>query len=275
MGEIFTLLIIKPLVNALLLLYHALFFIGAPYAFGFSIILLTVVIRTLLYPFTAKQLHVSKKMQELTPHLSKIKEKHKGDSARMQQESMRLYKEHGVNPASGCLPMIVQLVLLWGLYSVLAKVVGLSGGNVIEEINKLVYTDWLSLRNGWDQSFFGLPLTRNPSDLLAAFGPAVFLVPFITGALQFVQTKMMYPAAKTTKEKEPAKEKPTTESKEDFAAAFQKQSLYIFPLMIGFFSYTLPLGLALYWNTYTILGILQQYRLQGWGGLEEWIKKRT
>ncbi|MBI4079182.1 MAG: membrane protein insertase YidC [Candidatus Levybacteria bacterium] len=270
MGEIFTLLIIKPLINALLLLYHGLVFVGMPYAFGFSIILLTVIIRLLLYPFTAKQLHVSKKMQELTPHLGKIKEKHKGDASRIQQESMRLYKEHGVNPASGCVPMIVQLVLLWGLYSVLAKVVGLSGGNVIEEINKLVYIDWLSLRNGWNQSFFSLPLTRNPSDLLSVFGPFVFLVPFVTGALQFIQTKMMYPATPAVKAK--AKEK---SSQEDFAAAFQKQSLYIFPIMIGFFSYTLPLGLALYWNTYTILGILQQYRLQGLGGLAAWFKKES
>ena len=57
--------------------------------------------------------------------------------------------------------------------------------------------------------------------------------------------------------------------KDDFATVFQSQSLYIFPVMIGFFSYTFPLGLSLYWNTFTIFGIIQQYLISGWGGLSD------
>ncbi|OGH07617.1 MAG: hypothetical protein A2171_02065 [Candidatus Levybacteria bacterium RBG_13_35_9] len=61
--------------------------------------------------------------------------------------------------------------------------------------------------------------------------------------------------------------------KDDFATAFQTQSLYIFPIMIGFLSYTFPIGLSLYWNTFTIFGIIQQYKVSGLGDLEDWIKK--
>ena len=61
--------------------------------------------------------------------------------------------------------------------------------------------------------------------------------------------------------------------KEDFASAFQTQSLYIFPVMIGFFSYNFPVGLSLYWNTFTIFGIIQQYKVSGLGGLKGWVKK--
>ena len=60
---------------------------------------------------------------------------------------------------------------------------------------------------------------------------------------------------------------------DDFQTAFQTQSLYIFPIMIGFFSFTLPLGLSFYWNTFTIFGIIQQYQVQGFGGLAPWLKK--
>jgi YidC/Oxa1 family membrane protein insertase len=60
---------------------------------------------------------------------------------------------------------------------------------------------------------------------------------------------------------------------DDFASAFQSQSMYIFPVMIGFFSYTFPIGLSLYWNTFTIFGIMQQYRISGLGGLTEWKNK--
>ncbi len=258
----FNLILVNPIINVLIAVYHLLVLIHVPYALGFSIIGLTVIIRFLLYPLTAAQLKAAKKMQSVSAHLSALKEKHKGDSKKIQEETMKLYKEHGINPAAGCIPLLIQLPLIWALYSVLQEVVKTSPVGAMAYINKIVYFSPLHLSKPWDPSFFGVSLGQGPSTLLSSVGPLIFLVPVITGVLQFAQSKMMLPPAET-KTKGVEKEKKS----DDFATAFQSQSTYIFPLMIGFFSYTFPLGLSLYWNTFTIFGIIQQYQISGWGGL--------
>ncbi len=265
----FDAIILKPLATILVAIYHALNFLDIPYALGFSIVVLTIVIRLFLYPLVTSQLRSSKKMQILTPHLSKIKEKHKGDAKRLQQETMRLYKEHGVNPLAGCLPVLIQMPILIGLYTLLQRIVGNGPEQSIKEANKLVFARNLELTAPWDLSFFGLPLGEGPSQLLGDFGIVVLFIPIATGVLQFIMSKMLV----NPKPREEKMRLPKEEKKEDFATAFQTQSLFIFPAMIGFFSYTFPIGLSLYWNTFTIFGIIQQYRILGLGGLEEWKKK--
>lgn len=267
MGEIFDSILVKPIATVLVGIYQLLHFLHVPYDLGFSIIILTIVIRFLLYPFISAQLKSSQKMQALSPHLSRLKEKHKNDAKRMQQETMRLYKEHGVNPAAGCLPVIIQMPIIWALYSMLQKVVGVDANLVVSEVNKLVYIDSLKLVRPWDPYFLGLPLGKSPSQLFSAIGPLVLAVPILTGLFQYVLSKMLInptPASEKTQKE--------GEKKQDFASSFQTQSLYIFPVMIGFFSYTFSIGLSLYWNTFTIFGIIQQYKILGWGGL--WTKKK-
>lgn len=258
--------LVWPLINVLVAIYKVLILAHIPYALGFSIIILTTLIRFALYPFTKSQIKVSKKMQELSPHLSRLKEKHKNDSKRLQQETMQLYKEHGVNPAAGCLPVLIQIPIIWGLYSVLQQIVQLKKDAIVAQINTIVYADFLKLQNGWDPYFFGVKLGSNPSELLSTVGPLILLIPILTGLFQFVQSKMLFNKPKQI-DNQPKKEQG------DFASAFQTQSMYIFPLMIGFFSYTFPIGISLYWNTFTLFGIIQQYQIQGWGGLLEWKEK--
>ncbi|MCL5432502.1 MAG: YidC/Oxa1 family membrane protein insertase [Patescibacteria group bacterium] len=267
--SIFDTLLVYPIINVLVIIYQGLYYLHIPYALGFSIILLTILIRLILYPLTNSQLRASKKMQDLAPHLSNLKNKHKGDAKMLQQETMRLYKEHGVNPAAGCLPILIQLPVIWALYSVLNKVVGNNINQVVSDVNNIIYFNAFKLTSPWDQNFFGIPLGQNPSQLIGSVGPLILLVPLLTGLFQFIQSKMMFVSPPKIQNGQPKKE-----SKEDFASAFQKQSMFIFPVMIGFFSYTFPIGLSLYWNTFTIFGILQQYKLQGLGGLSEWIRKR-
>ncbi len=265
--NIFDAIIVDPIVNVLLLIYHALLFIHLPFALGFSIIVLTILIRLILYPLTSSQIKASKKMMDLNPHLSKLKEKHKNDAKMLQSETMKLYKEFGVNPLAGCLPVLVQLPVIWGLYSVLNKIIHV--GTNLDVVNKIAYVDFLKLTKAWDASFFGIPLAQNPSQLINTLGPLILLVPFLTGAFQFLQSKMLI-SAKTGKE---LVEKGNEKKKDDFATAFQSQSLYIFPIMIGFFSYSFPIGLSLYWNTFTIFGIIQQYQISGLGSLKQWTDK--
>ena len=261
--SLFNTVLVWPIVNALIGIYKILFFIQFPFALGFSIIILTIAIRLILYPLTTSQLKASKKMQEINPHLSRLKEKHKNDAKTLQAETMKLYKEFGVNPVAGCLPLIVQLPIIWGLYTVLDKIVRLGAKDVASSINKIVYFDFLKLSSAWDPNFLGIPLGQNPAGLISKIGPLILIIPLLTFLFQFIQSKMMIPQGKD-KDKDKKEKK-----KDDFASAFQSQSLYIFPVMIGFFSYTFPIGLSLYWNTFTVFGIIQQYLISGWGGLKD------
>ena len=256
-GLIFTIIFTQPITNALVACYHLLYFLHVPFALGFSFILLTFIIRLILYPFTASQIKTSKKMQDMAPHISNLKVKHKDDKKKQQEEMMKLYSEFGVNPAAGCIPVIIQIPIIWGLYHVLITVVGITSVSKLKELNNLLYFNSLKLNSLWDSTFFGLPLSIKPSEQMA-HNPLIILIPILTGVLQLVFSKMMAP------------EKAVVGQKDDFQATFAKQSLFIFPIMIGFFSFTLPLGLSLYWNAFTIFGILQQYFLVGLGGLKQW-----
>lgn len=267
-GQIFITLFINPFTNVLVAIYQALVYLHIPFPLGFSIIVLTIAIRAIMWPILATQTKQMHKMQKMSPHLAKIKEKHKDDKKRQQEETMKLYKEHGINPAAGCLPAVVQLVVFGSLYSTLLHFASASTAQAVTAINKALYFPALHLTSteGLDTSFFGLNIATTPQKMME-YAPLILLVPLITAGTQFILSKMMAP------EKAAPLKKGETKKEADFATAFQTQSLYIFPLMIGFFSFTLPIGMALYWNTFTIFGIIQQYILVGSGGAKAWFHK--
>ncbi|MEK7559037.1 MAG: YidC/Oxa1 family membrane protein insertase [Patescibacteria group bacterium] len=275
MIEIFNFILVNPIINILVAIYKLLLVLHIPFPLGFSIIGLTVVIRLILYPLTHSQLKASKKMQELSPHISRLKDKHKNDAKTLQAETMKLYKEFGVNPAAGCLPLIIQIPVIWGLYSVLDKVVKLNSVDLLKYVNGVVLPP-LKLTSAWDTYFFGIPLGDNPAKLFSIM-PFIILVPVLTAVFQFMQSKMMMASKDKTAKQTDKKVLPAgkeVKKKDDFASVFQSQSLYIFPLMIGFFSYTFPIGLSLYWNTFSVFGIIQQYQISGWGALSDLWKRR-
>lgn len=255
MGEIFNTFLINPIINVLVLIYKTLSLVGIPFALGFSIIALTVLVKLVTYPLTATQLKSAQKMQNLKPHLDKLKDKHKNDKTRLQQETMRLYKEHGVNPAAGCLPLLIQLPIFIALYNVFIQIVNVNTVESVNNINKVLYSQSLFLDQAWDPNFFGISLAANPSQWQNV-GIILLAVPFITAFLQFIQSKMMMP------KKEALEQKQESKGGDDFQKVMQTQMIYIMPVMIGFFSYTFPVGLSLYWNVFTLFGIIQQYLLQ-------------
>jgi len=95
------------------------FFYGISHSYGVAIILLTLLVRVLLYPLSHKQLVSMKKMQQIQPRLKTLQEKYKDDKQKLNQEVMKLYREYGVNPAAGCLPLLVQLPILILLFKVI------------------------------------------------------------------------------------------------------------------------------------------------------------
>ncbi len=127
-GDIFNTIFLAPLINLEVLIYRMLTFIHLPGALGFSIIILTVLIRILIWPVISSQLRSTRKMALLKPHLDELQKKHKGDKQAFASAQMALYKEHGINPAGGCLPSLIQLPTVIALYqTILAAFNGTAG----------------------------------------------------------------------------------------------------------------------------------------------------
>jgi YidC/Oxa1 family membrane protein insertase len=269
--------LIWPIVNLLVAFYKFFEWLHFPGPLGWAVILLTIAIRFLLYPLMATQLKSAKKMAALKPHLDELSKKHKGDKTALQQAQLALYKEHGVNPAAGCLPLLIQMPVLIALYNVFWQV--LNNGNmqkIIGDINHIVYHPALKLGN-LDLTFFGINLGIKPNQY-QSHGYWLLLVPLITAALQWWQSRLMMPSAPKaqstesgimnteSRKKQKALAKKDNEKKEekppeDTAAEMQKQMAMITPIMFGWFAFQFPLGLALYWNVFGLFGIMQQLRI--------------
>lgn len=249
MSQLLHLLLYQPILNALILLYKILFF-----NLGLAIIALTVLIRSLLIPLTNPQLQSAQKMQELGPELENLKAKHKDDKQKLMQAQMELYKKHGINPAAGCLPQILQFVILISMYQVFNQVIK-PGTEVIEKINQGLYS-FVRLSEQTALNFHFLYLDLSKPDLIQMKGffalPGAFVI--LATIFQFLTSKMMMPKVKTEQ-----KEAKLTEGKsDDMAVAMQKQMLYLFPAMTLIFGYTLPSGVTLYWFVFSLFSFVQQ-----------------
>ena len=267
-GDIFNTVLFGPIVNLLVAILQGLEFIHLPGALGFAIIILTIVIRLLVWPFMQTQLKSARKMAELKPQLDDLKIKHKGDKQGLASAQMALYKQHGVNPAGGCIPALIQIPIIIALYQ---TILAFFDPNGLNNINKVLYVkDW-GFTSIPSLDFFGLNLATKPSDF-GKIGLLLLLIPVITAVLQLIQSKMMAPE-KALKEypSDSPKEKKEKEGIEDSMVAMQSQMMYMMPLMVGYFAFQFPIGLALYWNTFTIIGIIQQYVIAGPGALGKYL----
>jgi YidC/Oxa1 family membrane protein insertase len=133
--ELWNLVIMEPMLNLLMLLYALLF-----NNFVLAIVGLTVVVRLLTFPFTQKQIRSMKAMQELGPEIKKLQKKHGKDREKVSAATMELYKEHGVNPMMGCLPMLVQMPIWIGLYQSIYQALGSSPEQFINLSQRLYHT---------------------------------------------------------------------------------------------------------------------------------------
>jgi YidC/Oxa1 family membrane protein insertase len=213
----------RPLFNSLIFLYNQI----PGHDFGLAIIILTVVIKLVLFPVSQKAIKSQKEMQAIQPKIKEVQEKYKNDREQQGRAMMQLYKEHKVNPAAGCLPLLIQFVVLIAMFSVFRT------GLDPEKLNSLY--SFIARPEAVNNLFLGLV------DL--AKGSILFGV--LAGLTQFVQSKMML-------------SKPVA-GKNDFASMMNKQMLYVFPVLTVFLGAKFPAGLALYWTVSNILTIIQQY----------------
>lgn len=263
--EIFNIILIQPLTNGLILFYKILF-----ENLGLAIVGFSVFLRFLLNPLTKPYMQSMKKMKEIEPLVAKLKKKYEGDKTGLMKAQSDLYKQKGVNPGAGCLPYILQIVVLIALFNVFTRVLGANATGVIE-INKLLYAPIkLSQDSHLNTGFLYLDITkpdvfRIPSVPFPIPGPVLILAALI----QMISAKMMMPAVAI--EEKIAKK--TKGAADDMQVAMQQSSLYTFPLFTIIFGLNFPSGLALYWLVFSLFQAWQQYNTSGWGGVAPWIKK--
>lgn len=234
---------------------------------GIAIIIMTLLVRTVLVPLFRRQTVSMKRTQMLQPELKELQKRHKGDRAGFSQAQMELYKERGVNPASGCLPLLVQLPLLMIIYSVISQ--GLTnpdptamftvfGVQVLDVqcVNGLgtaaydPYMPCIDTTVTWlgnmdvskPQVLFPLPLIGGLS-----------ILALVSAFLQLVQSRMTMP--------------PTDPAFQDQSSRTQRQMVLFLPLISIVYGGFLPAGLFIYWIVTTIFGIAQQYLIVGWGSM--------
>jgi len=253
-------LFFRPLLNALIFCYQ---FLGQN--LGLAIIGLTLFIRGALTPLTLPSLKSAQKLQELRPELEAIKKKYGSDKQLFAQKQLEFYQKNGVNPASGCLPQIIQILVLVALYQAFNQLLA-QNGDLVNQLNQHLYSPLkLSQDFSLNTHFLGLDLVKPD---LFQFSP-IKLGPLSVGQLpglfllsaavvQFLSSKLMMPAAKATQ----AKSESTKEQADDMAAAMQQQMLYMMPLMTLFIGFRLPSGLVIYWLTFSLYMLVQQLLLK-------------
>lgn len=235
-------LIMKPMINSLSILYDLL---GDN--LGLSIISFTIIIRFVLIPLTIRQTKQMKKMQELQPQLKAIQDKYKNKTAqtrqKIQQETMALYKEAGVNPI-GCLgPLIFQMPIWIGLYRAIFKSAPSSPEGFVE-LSKNFYSWNTSISKvPFNTEFLGIDLV---DFVQYAPSPWQFGLPVVVGLSMFIQQKF------TTS--------PSTDPRQQQT---QQMMLWMMPIMFGVFTWQFPAGLAVYILFSNIIGIFIQYFVGG------------
>ncbi len=227
MANLFTVIFYQPILNLLVFLYNTVSF----HDLGIAIVLLTVLIKLILWPFGQQSIKSQKSLQDLQPKIDELKKKYADDKVGLSKATMEMYKENKVNPFSSCLPLLIQLPVLFAVYRVFRD--GLS--SKLDLVYPFVYKP--EIINSLSLGFLDL---SKPSIYLAV----------LAGLAQFWQARMMItkkPVVKT----EGAKD-------ENMMAIMNKQMLYFMPAITIFIGISLPGGLTLYWFVITILTALQQ-----------------
>lgn len=263
--NIFTVILIQPLANGLILFYKVL---GSN--MGLAIIGFSLFLRFILNPLTKPYMESMKKMKDLAPQLEKLKKKYKNDKVKFAQAQADFYREKGVKPGAGCLPYLLQIVILIAFFNVFRQTLA-PDVDVTQNFNELLYP-FLKFPTGTVVStkFLYLDLTKPDIIQLSGIsfslpGPLLFLAAFT----QFVSAKIMSPLS----EAEAGVAKKTPGQTDDMQVALQKSMTLTFPLFTLIIGTRFSSGLALYWFMFSLSQAYQQYKTQGWGGLTPWLKR--
>lgn len=240
-GQLWTTIILEPMINLLVLLYSLLF-----NNFALAIVGLTILIRLLTYPVMRQQFRSLKAMQELSPKLQALQKKYEKNKEKLTEETMKLYKEHGVNPAGGCLPMLIQMPVWYGLYQSIYQVLG----ETPEQLMNLSQRIYHSVPFLYEIARRAIPLNSRFLWLNLARPDPYYILPILVVATFWLQQRMS-----------------AVPSADPQQASMNQTMSIMMPVMFGFFTLQVSSGLAIYWVVSGTLGIIQQYFVMGSGGL--------
>jgi YidC/Oxa1 family membrane protein insertase len=257
----FTTLIVQPIFNLLVLVYALL----PGHNFGMSLIIFTIIIRLILWPLVKKQLHQAKAMRALQPEIKRIKKATKGNRQKESQMLMELYKERGINPIGTFPILIIQLIILIGLYSGLNK--------VIHDPQQIINFAYPALQNlGWmqqlaqnihqfDNTLFGVvDLSRAALDKNGVYWPAMLIV-IGSAVAQYYQAKQLMPSSpdqRSLRDILKGAGDGQQADQSEINAAVGRSTRFLLPGMIFIFTVNLPSALSLYWLTGGIVAYIQQ-----------------
>jgi YidC/Oxa1 family membrane protein insertase len=261
--------IFQTMFIVLVAVYDFLGGLGVPAAIGWAIVVLTLLVRAIVIPLYRRQLVSQRRMQLLQPEIKEVQRRFKGDAAKARIAQQELMKERGISPLAGCLPLLLQMPLLFIMYSVIQN--GLTNQDPTAMLKvfgaQVVPLQCTNIVNGVVDAarpcietvipLFGGVDVSKPSTIfsvgIASFVLGVSILAIISAGLQLIQSRMMLPRTK------PEDDDPNTK--------IQRQTMLFLPLISIAYGGFLPAGLFIYWITATIFSIAQQYLIVGWGGM--------
>lgn len=201
-----------------------------------AIILFTILIKTALLPLTIKSVKSTAAMQELQPKIKELQKKYGKDRQRLSQETMKLYSEYNINPAAGCLPLLAQMPIFFGLFFAIRRSTEAGQGHFAD-------------------GFLWISSLADPDKISLLFIPLAPLA-ILAGGAQFIQMRMMRPRnqGKTT----------------DPQQAMMQMMMNFMPLMVVIFGWSFPAGVVLYWFVQSVYSVVQQWFITGWGAIGDW-----
>jgi YidC/Oxa1 family membrane protein insertase len=221
LGALWEQYMVQPLAQGLTLLA------GLTGSYGWAIVLFTIIVKLVLLPLSIKQQQSMRRLQELQPQLQALQKKYAKDKEKLAQEQMRLYREARVNPAGGCLPLLIQMPILLGIWQAIT---------------------YLQHHDGFNAGFLWLPSLALSEHAMWSQGvwPVLTVLNILT---QWVLQRMM-----TTPTQDPQQQ-------------MMQTVMQLMPIYIGWLAFSFPAALALYWLVSNIFGIVQQFIFTGWGTL--------
>jgi YidC/Oxa1 family membrane protein insertase len=238
MGGIFHELLYRPLFNLLVWLYQTVAFEDL----GVAIILVTIIVRLILVPLYQKSIKSQREISLVQPELKEIREKYKDDKEKQTQEMMALYQRHKINPLSGIFVLLIQLPILIALYRVTL--------NIFNPDTYPAFYGFVSDPQTINEIAFGFLAVNASGNLIMAI---------LVALGQFIQTRLIMTRVK--KSKTATKDGESKSDQEEIAEMVNKQMMIVMPLMIGFFAFSLPVGLSIYWITSTVFTVAQEFLL--------------
>jgi YidC/Oxa1 family membrane protein insertase len=221
---------------------------------GLAIIFFTIVARLVILPLTIKSLQSTRRMQELQPFMKELQRKHGKDPQKLQEETMKLYRENKVNPAGGCLPMFLQLPIFLGVYQAVINLTRVSSAEHAAG----------AMARGLEAAGISanLPASLGQSQLAGGFlwlpdlgrVDSYYILPVLSVVFQLIVQLMATPRVQDPQQKA------------------MTQSMLILPIVFGYIGFTFPSGAVLYWVVGSILSMIQQYVISGWGSLANYLK---